>query len=211
MIIFFNNQSVTEQVKIQKLIERAKSLYGSEFFNVQDQFWFGDNISVDALFPSWILREYEANPSNVLVIPIIKNYLRWLLSLEYGYGAQLNWENIRSPLFCNSIFLQAYSDFYFPNSDFSKEPLSKVLPNIRKFLVNAEKDYFAQKGTPKAVKYLMCNLLGFGWLEVDVYTANAGVMQIDVVSSKNIELNQFKSFLEEHVLPAGITVIYGVI
>lgn len=211
MIIFFNNQPVTEQVKIQKLIERAQTLYGSEFYNIQDQYWFGDNLSVDALFPSWILQEYRLNPTNVLIVPIIKNYLRWLLSLEYGYGAQLNWELVRSPLYCNSKFLEAYSDFYFPNVDFSKTPLSTVLPNIRKFLTNSQIDYFAQKGTPQAVKYLMCNLLGFGWLEVEVYTANAGVMRIDVASSKVTELNQFKSFLEEHVFPAGITVIYGVI
>lgn len=211
MIIFFNNQPVTEQVKIQKLIQRAQDLYGSEFFNIQDTFWFGDNLSVDALFPSWILTEHNANPSNVLIVPIIKNYLRWLLSLEYGYGAQLNWENLRSPLFCNSIFLEAYADYHFPYADFSKEPLSTILPNIRKFLTNDEIDYFSQKGTPQAVKYLMCNLLGFGWLEVDVYTANAGVMQIDVSSTKITELNKFKNFLEEHVFPAGITVIYGVI
>lgn len=210
MIIFFKNQPVTEQVKIQKMIDRAKELYGSDYYSLQTQYWVGDNITVDALFPSWIIREYNENKSNVLVIPIIKNYLRWLFSLEYGYGAQLDWEHIRTPLFVNSKFLEAYSDFYFPNSDFSTAPLSSILPNIRRFLTNAERDYNNQKGTPQAIKYLICNLLGFAWNEVDVFTANYSIMQVNVTSVNYANLQKYKSFLEEHVFPAGISIVYGV-
>ncbi len=159
MILFFNNQPVTTEVKIQKLLQRAQELYGSDYYNLQNQYWFGDNLTTQSLFPAWIVREYDENPSNVLVIPIVKNYLRWLLSLDYGYGAQLDWENIRSPLYCNSKFLETYADFNFFGADFSQAPLSSVLTNIRKFLANAEKDYNNQKGTPDAVKYLICNLV----------------------------------------------------
>lgn len=210
MILFFNNQPVSQQVKIQKMIDRAKTLYGSDYYSLQNQYWLGDYLTTEALFPSWIIREYNENQSNVLVIPIIKNYLRWLFSLEFGYGAQLDWEHIRSPLYANSIFLEAYADFYFPNADFSKTPLSAILPNIRKFLVNAEKDYNNQKGTPQAIKYLICNLLNFGWDEVDVFTANSAIIQVNTTSSNYNNLQQYKSFLEEYVFPAGVSVIYGV-
>lgn len=210
MILFFNNQPVSEQVKIKKFIERAQALYGSDYYNLQNQYWFGDNLTIQSLFPAWIIREYDENPSNVLVIPIVKNYLRWLFSLDYGYGAQLDWENIRSILYCNSKFLEAYADFNFYGADFSKTPLASVLPNIRKFLANAEKDYNNQKGTPDAIKYLICNLLGFDWADVDVYTANAAIMQVDITSVNYNRLQTFKSFLEEHVFPAGVSVIYGV-
>lgn len=210
MILFFNNQPVSEQVKIQKMIDRAKELYGSDYYSLQNQYWLGDYLTTEALFPSWIIREYNENQSNVLVIPIIKNYLRWLFSLEFGYGAQLDWEHIRSPLYANSLFLEAYADFYFPRADFSKTPLSGILPNIRKFLANAEKDYNNQKGTPQAIKYLICNLLGFSWDEVDVFTANSAILQVNTTSAKYNNLQQYKSFLEEYVFPAGISIVYGV-
>jgi hypothetical protein len=210
MILFFNNQPVTEAVKIQKLLQRAQDLYGSDYFDLQNQFWFGDNLTVESLFPSWILKEYDDNNKNVLVVPIIKNYFRWLLSLEYGYGAQLNWENIRTSLFTNKIFLEAYCDFYFPGADFSQEPLNQILPNIRKFLINIDPDYSNQKGTPSGIKYLICNLLGFNWDEVEIYTANSCVIQVNVSSSSFNRLKSYQSFLEEHVLPAGMSIIYGV-
>jgi hypothetical protein len=210
MILFFNNQPVTESVKIQNFLQIAQELYGSDYFDLQNQYWFGDNLTVQALFPTWIMRAYEETPSNVLVIPIVKNYFRWLLSLEYGYGAQLNWENLRTPLFVNSLFLEAYADFYFPNADFSQEPLKSILPNLRKFLINSDSDYNNQKGTPQGIKYLICNLLGLDWKDVEVYTANSCVIQVNVASQYQTTIKNYKAFLEEHVLPAGMSVIYGV-
>jgi hypothetical protein len=210
MILFFNNQPVTESVKIQKLLQRAQELYGSDYFDLQNQNWFGDNLTVQALFPTWIMRAYEENPSNVLVIPIIKNYFRWLLSLEYGYGAQLNWETLRSSLFTNSIFLEAYADFYFPGADFSQEPLKSILPNLRKFLIKIDPDYSNQKGTPQGIKYLICNLLGIDWDGLEVYTANSCVIQVNVSSQYQDIIKNYKAFLDQHVFPAGMSVIYGV-
>jgi len=209
MILFFNSQPVSEQVKISYLIERAKELYGSDFYDIDDSYWFGDNLTVRALFPSWIMDAYEKEPNTVLVIPIIKNYLRWLFSLEYGYGAQLNWETLRYSLKTNSKFLEAYADFYFPDVDFSQEPYASILPNIRKFLINADANYFNEKGTPQATKYLICTLLGFDWDSVDVFTVNAAVIQVNTTSANSERLKQFRPFLEEHVLPAGMSVIYG--
>lgn len=208
MIIFFNNQPITKDVKIAKLYERAKSLYGSDYFSLQDEKWLGDNLTIESLFPNWILKEYNSRPNSVLVVPLIKNYLRWLLSIEYGYGAQLEWEYLRTPLYTNSIFLEAYSDFYFPGADFSQSQLSTILPNIRKFAVNAENNYFNVKGTPAAIKYCICNLLGFAWDDVDVITANAAVIEISVPSAQYNNLMSYQSFLEQHVIPAGMSIIY---
>jgi hypothetical protein len=55
----------------------------------------------------------------------------------------------------------------------------------------------------------MCNLLGFGLSEIDVYTTNAGIIQLDVLSSKMTILNSYNSFLQEHVFPIGTRIIYG--
>lgn len=209
MILFFNSQPVTELVKIEKLFERARSLYGSDFYDLQTINWFGDRLTIESLFPNWILQEYKNNPSNVLVIPIVKNYIRWLLSLEEGYGAQLDWENIRCPTTTKSIFLEAYANFYFPNADFSSSPLKDVLPNIRKFLIKADYNYFNIKGTPEAIKYLMCALLGFDWDSVEVYTAESATIQINVTSTYTDDLILYKNFLEEYAITAGTSVIYG--
>lgn len=210
MILFFNEQPVSEAVKISKIIERAKSVYGSDYYDIESSYWFGDNLSVETLFPNWIIREYESNKTNVFVVPIIKNYFRWLFSIENGYGAQLEWENIRDVNNVKSVFLETFSDFYFNGADFSSEPLKSILPNIKKFLINSDLNYFNEKGTPQAIKYLICNLLGFEIEDIDVYTANSGIMQIDIISAKISSFNQYKNFLEEHVFPAGISIIYGV-
>jgi hypothetical protein len=209
MIILFNSQPVTELVKIKRLFDRAKSLYGSDFYDIKTTNWLGDQLTVESLFPNWIMESYNKDSSNVLVVPIIKNYLRWLFSLEYGYGAQLDWENIRSPLTANPIFLEAFADFYFPGADFSQSPLKEVLPNIRQFLTRADCNYYNLKGTPTAIKYLICSLLDFNWDDVEVYTAGAATIQINVTSGLNSDLLVYQSFLEEYVLPIGVNIIYG--
>lgn len=211
MILFFNNQPVTEKTKIKKAIESVQLLYNSDFFDTEEHYWFGDNLTIESLFPNWIINEHKNNSNNVLVVPIIKNYLRWLFSLEYGYGAQLDWENIRDPININSIFLETFADFYFNGADFSSEPLKTVLPNIRRFLINVDKNYISQKGTPNAVKYLLTNLLGFEITDIDVSTSNMGILKLSVISSKSTILDLYKPFLEEHVLPAGISIVYEVI
>jgi hypothetical protein len=209
MILLFNSQPVTELVKIERLFDRAKSLYGSDFYDIKTTNWLGDQLTVESLFPNWIMESYNKDSSNVLVVPIIENYLRWLFSLEYGYGAQLDWENIRSHLTVNPIFLEAFADFYFPEADFSESPLKEVLPNIRQFLTRADCNYYNLKGTPIAIKYLICSLLGFNWDDVEVYTAGAATIQINVTSGLNSNLLLYQNFLEEYVFPIGVNIIYG--
>lgn len=210
MILFFNEQPVSEDVKVTKIIEKAKALYGSDYYDINKSYWFGDNLAVESLFPNWIIEEYEKNTQNVLVVPIIKNYLRWLFSIEYGYGSQLNWENIRDITAVNPLFLEVFADFYFNGADFSSEPLKSILPQLRKFLINSDLNYFNEKGTPQSIKHLICNLLGFEINDVDVFTSNSCVMNIEITSAKFNELQKYKNFLEEHVFPAGVSVIYGV-
>ena len=159
--------------------------------------------------PQIIVRfKYNNNSNNVTIIPIIKNYMRWLLSQDFGYGAQLNWENIRVPLFMNSIFLEAVADFYFPNADFSQSHLSPILPNIRRFLVKSDSNYFDVKGTPSAIKYLICSLLGFSVSNITVTTSNFTNINIKVTSSVLPDIEKFKPFIASYVVPAGMAVNY---
>lgn len=208
MITVFNNQKISLETKINLLVARAAELAGSEFNNINTTKWLGDNLTVESLFQEWIIKEYKANTSNVTIIPIIKNYLRWLFSLEYGYGAQLNWENIRVPLFMNSLFLEALADFYFPDANFSQEPLKSKLPNIRKFATKVDNNYFNVKGTPQAIKYVICALLGFNVTDVYVVTTTYANFQISVASAQLNNLKTFDSFLKTYVYPAGSVVNY---
>jgi hypothetical protein len=208
MIFFLKEQPVSYEVKTAITTARASSLYGSDFYNRNNSKWLGDNLTVDSLFPQWILKAYESDPNNVAIVPIIKNYLRWLLSQEYGYGAQLNWENIRVPLFMNSLFLEAVADFYFPNADFSQSHLRSILPNIRRFLIKSDSNYFDIKGTPPAIKYLICSLLGFSISDVVVTTSNFTNIDIKVTSSLLSDIEKFKPFIASYVVPAGMAVNY---
>lgn len=209
MILLLNNQPVTLDLKNSLLVERAANLYGSNFDSTTKTPWLGDKLTIDSLFPQWIIKEYEKNPTNVTITNFVKYYMRWLLSQEYGYGAQLNWENIRVPLYANSIFMEAFADFYFSGADFSSEPLKSILPNIRTFGTKAEVDYFNIKGTPPAIKYLICSLLGFGWNDVYVVNGTYATMQIKIASAKESAFDPFKPFLNEYVVPAGISVVYS--
>lgn len=211
MIVLFSNQPVTLQLKSQLLLDRAKTVLGSDFNSTSTTPWFGDNLTIESLFPQWILKEYSNNQSNVLITTIVKNYFRWLFSLEYGYGAQLDWENIRVPIYMNSVFLEALAEFYFPSADFSSSVLSPILPNIRIFATKVDVNYFNVKGTSKGIKYVICGLLGFDWDDIYVNTSSYVTVEIKVSSSQVSRFEQFKPFLEEHVIPAGMVVYYSTI
>ena len=212
MIVLYSNQKIELQTKAQLAAESCFTVLGSDFYDTITKPWFGDLLTVQSLFPEWILKSYETDTtSSVTIVPIIKNYLRWLFSQDYGYGAQLNWENIRVPLYMHSLFLEALFDFYFPNANLSSSQLSSILPNLRIFSIKADENYFNIKGTPPAIKYLICALLGFGITEVYVTTTTYSNIQIAVTSSKYDTLQTYKTFLEQHVIPAGIVIDYKVI
>jgi hypothetical protein len=208
MILLLSNIPVTVGIKVEELIKKAKLAYGSDYYSVEGDEWFGDNISVDSLLPKWIIKKYQEDPTNVLIVSIIKNYLRWLFSIKYGYGANLEWETIRVPLYMNSIYREALADFYFPGADFSSDPLETYLPNISKFSVTSNIDYFPLKGKPEAIKYLLSTLFGIPWDSVYVSTANSGLLEVAVSASYFDVLIQVDAFLKEYVYPAGIGVIY---
>jgi hypothetical protein len=207
MIIFFSTQPATVNGKINALVERAKALYNSDYYDIENEKWLADKLTIESLFPSWIVKAAENN-SEVLVTKIVKNYMRWLLSLEHGYGAQLDWEKIRTIPLANEIFLEAYIDFYFPGADFSQQNFSSLIPNVRKFAINADANYFNVKGTPQAIKYLISNLLGIPWDFVVVGTSTSGIITIKVDSSYYDTILNYKNFLETYVVPAGVSVIY---
>lgn len=209
MITIYSGQPVSLTTKVLLTAERASELLGSEYKNYITQPWLGDKLTIDSLFPQWIIKAYENDVNNVTIIPIVKNYMRWLLSQEYGYGAQLNWENIRVPLYTNSIFLEALADFYFPGADFSQEPLKTILPNIRRFLIRSDQNYFDIKGTPTAIKYVICSLLGFNLSDISVFTGSYVMMEIKITSSQQALFETFKPFISKYVIPAGITVNYS--
>ena len=203
MILLFNHIPVTVKGKIDLFVEKVIKHYGSEYYNIQGDYWFGDKLTIKSLFPSWIIKEYNDNTDNVLVIPLFKNYLRWLFSLKYGYGDQLDWENIRCGMSIDDKLLQGIAESYFPSADFSSDNLSDILPNIRRFSIQVQGSYFDIKGTNKAIKYVLTSLLNMPYLTTQVYTSSPGVVNI-----KANVLDKHKVFLSEHVIPAGMTVVY---
>lgn len=208
MISAINAQTLTINTKTSLAVEVAQQTLGSDFNKNDLNPWLGDHLTVNSLFPQWILKAYTDSPDTVMIIPVVKQYFRWLLSQEFGYGAQLNWENIRVPLFMNEIFLEALADFYFPGADFSTSDLNSILPNIRRFSVKADSNYFNSKGTPDSIKYVICSLLGFDWDSVYVVTANYTTIDIRIASASYANINPFKSFINNHVIPAGMVANY---
>lgn len=208
MILLFSNIPVSVTAKVEELIKEAKRAYGSDYYSIEGDEWFGDNITVESLLPRWLIKKYEEDPTNVLVVSIIKNYLRWLFSIKYGYGANLEWETIRVPLYMNSIYREALADFYFPGARFDQSPLSSYLGNIPEFSVKCHIDYFPIKGKPEAIKYILSSLFGIPWDSVFVTTANSGLMEVAVGASYYSTLISVDVFLREYVYPAGIGVIY---
>jgi hypothetical protein len=211
MILLLDNQILNLNGKVSFTAQNISSELGSEFNSIASTPWVGDLLTTESLFPQWILKQYKQNPENVTIVPFIKYYFRWLFSQDYGYGAQLDWENIRVPAYMNSIFLEALAEFYFPGMDFSATPYSEILPNIRKFATKIDENYFNLKGTPSAIKYLICSLLGFNWSDVYVVTAGYASFEIQISSAQLSNLQQYDAFLKEYVIPAGMVIQYKAI
>ena len=209
MILLLNNLALSLDTKMNLLSETASTAAGSDYYINLDKPWLGDKITVESLFPQWILKEYSDNPNNVTIVPLIKNYLRWLLSQEYGYGAQLNWETIRVPLFTNDIFLEALADFYFPGADFSTTEFQRIIQNLRTFLIKVDTNYFNCKGTPAAIKYAICSLLGIPWNSMFIDTGAYTTIEIKISTAEQSNLTSYKSFIEKYIVPAGMSVNYS--
>jgi hypothetical protein len=204
MILLFNKIPVTLDRKIQETVERALAELGSDFYNYDGSYWFGDNLTVRSLFPNWIYKASIEDPDNISMVQIIKSYLRWLFSEQYGYGGKVDWENIHCPFTINDKFLEALADSYFPSQDFSiTSDLRDLLPNIKKFALKAELNYFNIKGTPEAIKYLLTTLLN---LPINQCTVQSGSPGFVIVKANVPE--KYKTFLNECVYPAGIIVLY---
>lgn len=208
MILILGNQVLNVDGKAKFTTQLVQQELGSDFYDTDATPWLGDLLGTEALLPQWLLQAYQNDPSNVTLIPFIKYYFRWLFSQEYGYGAQLNWENIRVPLYMNSIFLEALGNFYFPGMDFSTTPYKEILPNIRKFSTKVDANYFNIKGTENAIKYAITALLGFSWDDVFVLNTSPSNVQIQIRATKLQNLKEYDTFLAQYVIPAGVIVEY---
>lgn len=204
MILLFNHIPVSLDVKIQKLVQKAKDTYGSDFYDVDGSRWLGDQLSVESLFPAWIIKEASVDSSNNVVVVLIKNYLRWLMSVDYGYGANPEWSNIRDPQAFNSIFLEALAEFYFPNADFGSEPLSNILPNIRKFAIKTDDSYFVKKGTIEGIKYALVTLFDLDPTSTNVVYTAPGIITITSTLDSS-----YRDFVNNYLIPCGVVVIYN--
>jgi|LakMenEpi08Jun12_1017391.scaffolds.fasta_scaffold00699_3 hypothetical protein len=204
MLLLFNKIPVTLEVKLKKMVENAKSTLGSDFYNLAGSPWFGDKLTVKSLFPNWIYKESIKDPSNVLIVKIIQSYLRWLFSEKYGYGGKIDWENIQCPWTINDKFLEGLSDKYFPYEDFSEgSVLRDLLPNIKKFAINCDENYYNMKGSCMAVKYLLTTLINLPIDQCDVQTGSPGFM----IVRANVP-EKYKPFLNRSVYPAGTYILY---
>ena len=201
--LFFNRLPVSIAQKVDLLFQKALQQYGSELYNVGKDKFVGDNLTVESLFPEWILEEYQSNTSNVTIVPIVKQYLRWLFSMKYGYGAYIPWELLRSPLLMPTELLEGLAELYFPGEDFSSDELSDILPNIPKFSIQVDYQYFGKKGTPAGIHYVLTTLMGYDYETTEIVSFSNSVIKIIANVSDN-----HKAFLERSVIPAGMVVIY---
>jgi len=203
MILLFNKLPVSLDTKITKMVSLVAETLGSNFYNVSGDRWLGDNLTVDALFPKWIIQKSKEDPSNVLIVDIVKSYQRWLFDIERGYGAAVPWETIHVPQKITDKLLLGLADLYFPQFDFSTDEFSDILPNLRKFSINVDANYFHKKGSLEAIHYLLVTLLGIPYESCEVVTGSPGF----IIVRANVQ-DKYKNFLNKCVYPAGIVVLY---
>lgn len=204
MILLFNHIPVSLPVKVALLLQKVKQKYGSDFYDVQGARWKGDQLTIESLFPEWIIREASVDSSNNVILVLIKNYLRWLMSAKYGYGANPEWSTIRDPIKMDDVFLEALAEYYFPNADFGSDPLINILPNIRKFAIKADDNYFVRKGTPEAIKYALITLF-----DLDPSTTSVVYTSIGIIKITSSLDSSYRDFVNNHIVPAGIIVSYS--
>ena len=203
MILLFNHIPVTLEGKINKMLSIAQAAYGSDFYDVAGQRWLGDNLTVDSLFPKWILKEANDDPDNVLIVEIVKSFNRWLFDVERGYGAAVPWETIHVPSKLTDKLLLGLADLYFPQFDLSGPDYSDILQNLKKFSIFADENYFNIKGTPDAIRYLLTTLIGIPYNQCEVFSGSPGFLIIRA----NVP-DKYKSFLNKCVYPAGVVALY---
>lgn len=203
MILLFNHLPVSIKGKINQLVQKALLAYGSDFYNVEGSRWKGDQLTTESLFPDWVYKASTEDSNNSIIVSLIKNYLRWLMSVEHGYGANPEWSNIRDPNAMNSIFFEALAEYYFPGADFGSAPLSTILPNIKRFALKVDDSYFIKKGTPEGIKYALTCLFDLDPTTTFVVYSSPGI--ITITSSLN---SSYRSFVNTYIAPAGVVVIY---
>lgn len=204
MILLFNKIPVSLERKVAEFVNIVKAAYGSDFHDVEGSRWFGDNLTTDALFPQWIIQNYKEDPNNVVVVQLFKSYLRWLFSIEYGYGAAVPWENMVSVQKVPEKLMLGFADLYFPGADFSSgSDLHDLVPNLKKFILLSEQNYVNNKGTADSIKYLLTTLIG---IDQDSCTVQTGSPFFIIVRA-NVQ-EKYKTFLNKYVYPAGSVVLY---
>lgn len=203
MILLLNKLPVTLDSKITKMVSLAAQTLGSNFYDVNGDRWLGDKLTVDSVFPKWIVEKSKNDPSNVLIVDIIKSYQRWLFDVERGYGAAVPWETIHVPQKITDKLLLGLADLYFPQYDFSDPDLSDILLNLRKFSINVDANYFHRKGSLEAIHYLLVALLGVPYESCEVVTGSPGF----IIVRANVP-DKYKNFLNKCVYPAGTVVLY---
>lgn len=203
MILLLNKLPVTLKRKITKMVGLAAETLGSSFYDVSGNRWMGDKLTTESLFPKWIIEKSKKDSSNVLIVDIIKSYQRWLFDVDRGYGASVPWETIHVPHKLNDKLLLGLADMYFPQADFSSSDLSDLLPNLRKFSINVDANYFHRKGSLEAIHYLLITLIGIPYESCEVVTGSPGF----IIVRANVP-EKYKNFLNECVYPAGTVILY---
>lgn len=203
MILLFNKLPVKLKRKIEIIVSLASQALGSNFYDIAGSRWMGDKLTIESLFPKWILKKAKDDPSNVLIVQIIKSFQRWLFDVDRGYGAAVPWEKIHVPNKLNDKLLIGIADLYFPRADFSQTEFSDILPNLKRFSINVDVNYFSKKGTPEGIKYVLVNLLDIPYESCEVMSGSPGF----VIIRANVP-EKYKNFLDKCVYPAGIKIIY---
>lgn len=203
MILLLNKLPVTLKRKITKMVGLAIETLGSNFYDINGNRWMGDKLTIESLFPKWIIEKSKKDSSNVLIVDIIKSYQRWLFDVDRGYGASVPWETIHVPHKLNDKLLLGLADMYFPQADFSSSDLSDLLPNLRKFSINVDANYFHRKGSLEAIHYLLITLIGIPYESCEVVTGSPGF----IIVRANVP-EKYKNFLNECVYPAGTVILY---
>jgi hypothetical protein len=156
MTLFYNFTKDSVQTGIERIVKTTFKLLRDQ--GIAEKEWDGDKIQIKNQFPSWVQKEYAANPTSAPVIDFFTYYYRWLFDYSEGYGMGFYLEDLRDILYVPDAFLQAYADLVFSgNLNFGAYP--GLVTNFRRFYMTYDV-YTRIRGTQEGMAYILKSLFG---------------------------------------------------
>ena len=179
MTLFYSFTKDSVQTGIERIVNTTFKLLRDQ--GIAEKEWDGDKIQIKNQFPSWVQKEYAANPTSAPVIDFFTFYYRWLFDYSEGYGMGFYLEDLRDIHYVPDAFLQAYADLVF-SGNLNFEEYSELFNNFRRFYMTYDV-YTRIRGTQEGMAYILKSLFGVTTVSISVSAGGRYIVTSDLDSS----------------------------